>query len=299
VKKSDEITDEQITETMTRGKTIQLFLPDGNPRGMKVAEFTSRTIQTILVPRAQLDFACSRSELRNVGVYFLFGEGAGGSLPLLYVGEAEDCATRLKQHNKQKDWWTVAIACISKTADFTKSHVKFLEWLSHQQAGEAGRYKLENSSTPTKSHVSESMEADLMDHFDTIQSLSSTLGYPLFDRIKKAKAKDRLTCKGKKAKATGEYTEDGLIVFAGSIANRAFTKSAHDYVEATRDGLIDDGVMEEIDEETLRFSRDHVFNSPSQAAAVVLARNANGWVEWKYEDGKTLDEVKRNGGESS
>ncbi|MFT6178118.1 MAG: hypothetical protein ACI9NQ_000150 [Paracoccaceae bacterium] len=89
---------------MTRGKTFQLFLPDGNPRGMKVAEFTSRTIQTILVPRAQLEFACSRSELRNVGVYFLFGKGDGGSLPLLYVGEAEDCATRLKQHNKQKDW---------------------------------------------------------------------------------------------------------------------------------------------------------------------------------------------------
>jgi hypothetical protein len=25
----------------------------------------------------------------------------------------------------------------------------------------------------------------------------------------------------------------------------------------------------------------------------VLARNANGWREWKYPDGKTLDEVKR------
>jgi len=38
-------------------KTIQIFLPDGNPRGVKIAEFTSRTIQAVLVPRAQLDFA--------------------------------------------------------------------------------------------------------------------------------------------------------------------------------------------------------------------------------------------------
>ena len=66
------------------GKTIQIFLPDGNPRGVKIAEFTSRTVQVILVPRAQLDFACSRLEVGNVGIYFLIGDSApGGLAPLL------------------------------------------------------------------------------------------------------------------------------------------------------------------------------------------------------------------------
>jgi hypothetical protein len=187
------------------------------------------------------------------------------------------------------------LVCISKTAEFTKAHVKYLEWYCHQQATEAGRYKLENGNIPTQSHVSEPVVADLMDHFETIRTLTSTLGYPLFDTIQKPKSKDRLVCKGKKAQASGEYTEDGLIVFAGSIANRVFSNSSHDYIQATRDGLVTDGVMEVIDDDTLRFVRDHVFNSPSQAAAVVLARNANGWSEWKYPDGKTLDEVKRKG----
>jgi hypothetical protein len=277
------------------GKTIQLFLPDGNPRGVRIAEFTSRTIQAVLVPRAQLDFALSRPELKNVGIYFLIGEGEGGNLQLLYIGEAEDCASRIKQHNKIKDWWGVAVVCISKTSEFTKAHVKYLEWYCHQQAEKAGRYKLENGNIPTQSHVSEPVVADLMDHFETIRTLTSTLGFPLFETIQQPKSKDRLVCRGKKALATGEYTEDGLIVFAGSIANRVFTKSANDYVEATRDGLVADGVMEVIDEDTVRFVKDHVFNSPSQAAAVVLARNASGWVEWKYADGRTLDEVKRKG----
>jgi hypothetical protein len=137
------------------------------------------------------------------------------------------------------------------------------------------------------------MEADLMDHFDTIQTLASTLGFPLFDRIKKTKAKDKLTCKGKKALATGEYTDDGVVVFAGSIANREVSKSSHDYMKAASEGLIEDGVLEVIDDDTLRFTKDHIFPSPSKAAGVVLARNANGWIEWKYEDGRTLDEVKR------
>ena len=43
----------------------------------------------------------------------------------------------------------------------------------------------------------------------------------------------------------------------------------------------------------LVFTRDHLFTSPSMAAMAVMGRSANGWIEWKAADGKTLDEVKR------
>ena len=277
------------------GKTIQIFLPDGNPRGIKIAEFTSRTVQAVLVPRAQLDFACSRSELGNVGVYFLIGDTGSSNIAQMYVGEAEDCAIRLKQHNKTKDWWTTAVVCVSKTAGLTKSHAKYLEWYCHQEAAAAGRFKVDNSSVPSKPHVSEPMEADLMDYFDTIRILTGTLGFPLFDKIQKPQSQNLLVCQGKKAHASGEYTEDGLIVFAGSICNREEAKSTHEYASVIRQQLLQDGVLEVVDHSTLRFTKDHVFPSPSQAAMMVLARNANGWIEWKYPDGRTLDEVKRKG----
>lgn len=54
---------------------------------MKIAEFTSRTIQAVLVPCTQLEFARQRSELANVGVYFLFGD-TPGKLPNFYVSNA-------------------------------------------------------------------------------------------------------------------------------------------------------------------------------------------------------------------
>ncbi len=57
----------------TSGKTIQIYLPDGNPRGVKIAEITSRTVQAILIPRPKLEDAVKRSELEGVGVYLLFG----------------------------------------------------------------------------------------------------------------------------------------------------------------------------------------------------------------------------------
>lgn len=35
-------------------KTIQIFLPDGNARSVRIAEVTSRTVQAVQVPRSKL-----------------------------------------------------------------------------------------------------------------------------------------------------------------------------------------------------------------------------------------------------
>jgi len=42
-----------------------------------------------------------------------------------------------------------------------------------------------------------------------------------------------------------------------------------------------------------KFTSDHIFSSPSAAAAAILARSANGWIEWKSKDGKTLHDLYR------
>lgn len=89
------------------GKTIQIYLPDGNPRSIKIAEITSRTVSAVLIPRSKLDEVAKRDELNNVGVYLLFGSEE--SKPQVYIGEAESCLSRLKQHNKFKDFWTHAV----------------------------------------------------------------------------------------------------------------------------------------------------------------------------------------------
>ena len=271
------------------GKTIQIYLPDGNPRGLKIAEITSRTVQAVLIPRSLLEDAAQREELRNVGVYLLFGNNE--TKPQVYIGEAEECLARIKQHNKSKDFWTHAVAFVSKTQYFTKTHIKFLEWLCCEVAIKANRYVLENANSPAKPHVSESVEADLYDNFETMQILASTLGFPVFDEIKKPKNQEIIVCKGKDAYAEGEYTEDGIIVFAGSKCNLIESAVAGSW-KGMRNDLKEAGVLVEQDG-VLIFTKDYIFSSPSASSAVVLARSANGWIEWKFKDGKILDEVKR------
>lgn len=275
-------------------KTIQIYLPFGNPRGIRIADITSRTVQAVYIPRANIEEASQRKELRNVGVYFLIGENESSTKPLFYVGEAEDCLSRLKQHNKddKKDFFTAAIVVTSKTQYFTKAHVKYLEWYCYKQAKEAGRYELVNGSIPTKSYVSEPVEADLLDNFDTINILVSTLGFPLFESIRARKEKAELFyCKGKDTDAVGEYTEDGFVVFKGSKSNLDETKSFAPY-NKLRQQLINNDFLIEKGGVYVLF-QDHIFKSPSAASDALLGRSSNGWLEWKTKGGKTLDEVKR------
>jgi hypothetical protein len=274
-----------------RAKTIQIFLPDGNPRGIRIADITSRNVAAVQIPRSKLEDAAKRDELDSVGIYLLFGESE--SKPMVYVGEAENSLARLRQHNKGKEFWTHALVFVSKTGFFTKTHIKYLEWLSCKTALEANRFALENSISPKQPHLSESVEADLLDNFETMQILASTLGYPVFDQIKKSKSsKEIIFCKGKDAYAEGEYTEDGVVVFAGGKCNLVESKSAGSWVTGIRSTLKSSGVLVE-DDGVLTFTSDHIFPAPSAAAATILARHANGWTEWKFKDGRTLDEVKR------
>ena len=47
-------------------RTIQIFLPDGNARGIRIAEITSRTVRAIQVPRSKIGEAGTRDEVRTL-----------------------------------------------------------------------------------------------------------------------------------------------------------------------------------------------------------------------------------------
>lgn len=279
-----------------KGRTIQIFLPFGSPRGIKIAEITNRTVQAIYIPRNELNKAEERQEIGSVGVYYLFGQDDDDSKPQVYVGEAENCFTRLKEHNKSKAFWDAAIVFVTnnKQNQFTKTDVKFLERLSHDTAKEISRFKI-NQTIPQASFVPEWRSVDLYDIFETIKILISTLGYPVFDEMRKAGGNDNANifyCERKGIEAKGEYNEDGFVVFKDSMMHTEITKSTHKYLITKREALIKDGIVH-MEGGQFLFFKDHQFSSPSQAAAVVLGRNANGWVEWKNKEGKTLDQLKR------
>lgn len=279
--------------TNPQAKTIQIFLPSGEPRGIRIAEWTTRIVQAVLIPRSEFAVAKARPELDQVAVYLLFGESEDAAKPIVYIGQTEDVRKRLDHHNSTKDFWKTAILGVSKTHSFTQAHIRYLEWYCIQKTKEFGRFSLNNDQTPSKPFVPEPMEADLLDSFETLSTLVSTLGFPVFEPIVKHDAAEQFFVKGKDAEATGELVEDGFVVRAGAIARLEVVPSAIETVEPMRKKLIESGVLVEEDG-GYRFTQDYLFNTPSGAAAAVLGRSSNGWVDWKTKDGKTLHEVKRS-----
>ncbi len=277
----------------TRPQTIQIFLPDGNPTSIKIADLTNRMVVATLIPRNKLPEVGIRQEVRKYGIYFLFGINEDKAKPISYIGETEDCFERIKMHNKGKDFWNYALVISSKSNTFTKSHVKYLEYLCIKTAYEIGRYDTDNQATPAKPYITESMEADLLDNFETIKILLATLGFPIFEEIRKPdKKKEILYCKGKDAIAQGEMIDDGFVVLKGSKANKEESKTIQGWISGLRKKLSDSNILKE-ENGVLVFSEDYIFGSPSAAAAAVLGRSANGWTEWKNNVGKTIDEIYR------
>jgi hypothetical protein len=274
-------------------QTIQIFLPDGSPISIREAEITNRLVKAILFPRNKMQEVVIREMVHFTGVYFLFGNTEDGAKPKVYIGEGEDCFTRIQSHNRKKDFWTHCVIITTKTDEYTKTDGKYLEHYCLDKAKDIGRYLIDNDTGSKKPSISESREYDLLDNFDTAKILLATLGYPIFEGKRKAQsAKELFYCVGKKAKAKGELSDDGFLVYKESSVNIEETKGINSWIKTLRKKLLEENILKE-ENGVYVFQTDHIFNSPSAAAATVLGRSANGWTSWKDKNGKTLDELKR------
>ena len=280
-----------------RPQTIQIHLPAGDPRGMRVAEITTRIVRVIEVPRSQLADFLQMPEAQQVGVYFLMGELSEAGLPRAYIGQSGNVGTRLVQHNQSKDFWNRALVLISLTNSMTQTHAQFLEWFAIAEATKAGRYSLENGNAGSQPYTPAPLQADCHEIHETAATLLATLGQPLFEPLTNASTAKGETelfyCKGSGADGVGEYTTEGFVVLKGSKGRAEVVASIQGTAnERLRNQLMTEGIMA-AQGGMLVFTRDYLFSSPSMAAMAVMGRSANGWVEWKATNGKTLDEVKR------
>lgn len=285
-------------------KTIQIFLPGGDPRGIRIAEITTRIVQAIDVPRSLLADFIKMPESGQVAVYLLVGQSEGGVSQKLYIGQTGDLRKRLVKHNKEKDFWQRAVVLVSRTRSLTQTHALFLEWLCIQQAKKADRYKTENGNDGSKPHTPAPLEADCFEIFDTGRTLLATLGYPVFEALashenEAAGAVELFYCARSGSNAVGEYTEEGFVVHKGSTGRVQVSNGfIHHTFNKLRTDLIGEGKLG-VENGVLIFKDDVLFSSPSGAAAVVVGGAANGWTEWKNDKGVTLDELKRGNGSAA
>lgn len=281
----------------TFGKTIKIYLIDGDPNGRMSCELSNWSGKAYKLPRKLIKESANRPDLDNTGVYILFGRTDNiEEKDLAYIGEAEGIRNRLENHLAQKDFWNEAITFISKDNNLNKAHVKYLESRLYEIAKKADRYNLTNSNSPTKSSISESDQSEMEEFIENIKLLVNSLGFKIFEPLRKVsinkeeEEKNTFYIKAARgANATGQSTSDGFVVFKDSAIADSTTNSFPQNWEKLRSTLIKNKIIEQN-----VFTKDYLFSSPSSAAAIVMGRSANGLTEWKTEDGRILKSIESN-----
>lgn len=277
---------------MKFGKTIKIFLIDGDPNGRMSCELSNWSGKAYKIPRIKIKDCTDRDDLTSTGVYLLFGKDDDGK-DQVYIGEAESILKRLNQQLTAKDFWNEAIVFISKDENLNKAHIKYLENRLHDIAKSANRYIVDNSIIPTQSSISESDRAEMEEFIEYIKMLVNTLGHKVFDEKREFKPMQKQDIfyinSTRGADGQGEPTSEGFVVFKGSKAAGTTVPSMTSNFIKIRQKLIDQNIIIQKGE-SFEFPEDYIFSSPSTAAAMILGRNANGLTEWKLKNGKTLKE---------
>jgi len=312
------------------GKSIRIYLADGTVAGIRHAEIVNWTGQALACPRSRFQELREWAELKRPGVYFLVGSDEQTADPAVYIGEAEVVLDRLVSHFSQKDFWTELVAFTSKDENLTKGHVRFLESRLVGLAQVAGRYIVQNTVAPQTPALPRSDRDAMEEYLDAIRTLLGVLGHRLLEPLLdsgpgKTKTPEEvpqtpvqvveipnttialetltapvrpiyhLRVSGLSANAM--QTDEGLVVLMGSEAAASEQPSLSYGYRGLRQRLIQTGVL--VPKGTfLRFTRDHLFSSPSQAAAVIVGYATNGRREWRMPDGTTYAEFEQRTSQS-
>lgn len=275
---------------MNHPRTIQIFLPNGDPSGIRVAELTISILRLIEVPRSELAEFLKMDESHQVGLYFLVSQED----EQLYIGQSGDIGLRLKQHlvDESKDWWEKALVLVSLTNNLTQTHVLYLEYLSINKAKECARYSLSNGNLGQRPHTPLPLQADCEEVHRLGGLLLATLGYPIFEPLlyKKAENSNDQTIfylRRAGVDAQGILTNEGMVVLKGSTAPLNSSLQKDERLAARRQSLIDRQIIQ-VNGERIVFAENNLFKSPSGAAGVLLQSSSNGWIDWKTASGVTL-----------
>ena len=153
-----------------RGKNISVYLMDGDATGRMKATIANWTGVAYRIPRTALDLCKDRDDLKQSGVYFLFGIDDQSGDNVVYIGQAgarkngEGVLNRLAEHkrNPDKDYWTEAVVFTTSNNSFGPTEISYLENRFCRMAQSAKRYIVKNENDPTHGNITEEKDVALI-----------------------------------------------------------------------------------------------------------------------------------------
>ena len=296
---------------MKSSQNFNLFLMDGEVTGRIKCTLSNWTGLAYKVPRPYLEKCKDRQDLKQSGVYFLFGKNDDGD-DEVYIGQAgirkngEGVLFRVSEHLKDEIYFSDAVMLTTQNNSFGPTEISYLENKFTNMAIDVDRYKVRNGNDPNPGNVTEEKESELEDFVEYSKMVLGVLGYKIFVPIVDKDTKEKyentrdekelslyLSRKSGKShrliEAKCKRTDEGFVVLKDSMIEIIDSTAIPKSIKELREQCIDKNEI--VDG---KLNKNYLFNSPSYAAAFVLGTNANGRTSWKNEKGITLKDLEEN-----
>lgn len=293
---------------MGKGKNFNLFLMDGEVTGRIKCTLSNWTGLAYKIPNSYLSKCKERQDLKQSGVYFLFGDDEGDK-PTVYIGQAgirkngEGVLFRVAEHLKGSFDFNEVVILTTQNNSFGPTEISYLENKFTNMAHEIDRYTVKNGNDPNPGNVTEEKESELEDYVEYSKIVLGVLGYKIFvPLIKSNDSKNRdedeytegelslyLSRKVTRSNATitaaCKRTSEGFVLLSGSTIEETDAEAIPQRIkemraDAKKNGVIKNGVL----------TKNILFRSPSYASSFVLGINSNGRTNWKLKTGQSLKE---------
>ncbi|NBB81219.1 MAG: GIY-YIG nuclease family protein [Verrucomicrobia bacterium] len=172
--------------------TIRIFVPDGDPEGVRLIDRMNWTGLGLVFPRGKWPEVRQRAEMQRTGVYILVGYGEDDDLPIIYVGQADGVRARIDSHSATKDFWDWAVVFVSNSGGLNRAHVTWLEHALVKRATDAKRCRLDNGNAPQEPALSEAEKADTQGFLKEILQILPLVGLRAFEFPKAVAAPEAL-----------------------------------------------------------------------------------------------------------
>lgn len=284
-----------------QGKSVIQYYPDGNAGGVMCIEMPNWNGLGFRIPRELLGVAASLDHANTPGVYILLGSNEADE-PMAYVGKSEAILRRLNYHALQKDFWTEAIAFVSKDGHLNAGHIGWLEHNAYQLVASARKVKLENSSVPGEPSLSVAVRDAAAEFLCNAVFLLSAMGKNFMESTEDAIESQLNSASGEKSPdlflidpkrridAKGVQLNNRFILLKGTQIHARGVDSTPKNAHVLLDLQKTNGTVEHLGNDHYRTLEDLEFSSPSQAGMFVTFRSTNGRDAWKLQDGRTLKE---------
>ncbi|MFP1713865.1 GIY-YIG nuclease family protein [Gardnerella vaginalis] len=293
---------------MNSSKNLNIFLMDGDVTGRIKCTMPGWSGLAYKIPRIYLDKCKDREQLKQSGVYFLFGKNNFDE-DAVYIGQAgirkngEGVLFRVAEHLKDDFYFNEAVMFTTSGNSWGPTEISYLENKFTNLAIDTNRYKVQNGNDPNPGNVTEEKEAELEIYVEQFKIMLGVLGYRIFVPLVKTPESvveehddelilglsRKIKRSQRNIEAYCKRTNEGFVVLAGSQIEETDSGSIPDVIKELRERCkqnneIKDGVL----------TRNYLFKSPSYAASFVLGMTTNGKVDWKTEDGTSLKMIEEN-----